>query len=103
MHQYGLDLGSIEWLQAGVNQPGRVEKVKLKLPSGVKLTPVPGKSLSEMLVSGGNRRGSHRASAKLFPRRSSERPPSLRELRGSGKSYICETGIFPIMHIIAIR
>src|SRR5579862_3972853 len=31
-HQYGVDLKSIQWVQAGVDQPGRMEKVKLKLP-----------------------------------------------------------------------
>ena len=28
-HEYGVDLKSIEWIQAGVDQPGRLEKVKL--------------------------------------------------------------------------
>ena len=28
----GIDLKKIQWIQAGVNQPGRVEKVKLHLP-----------------------------------------------------------------------
>ena len=33
---YGVDLKSIQWLQAGVNQPGRAEKVELKLPAGMR-------------------------------------------------------------------
>ena len=33
---YGVDLKKIRWVQAGVNQPGRVEKVELKLPAGVR-------------------------------------------------------------------
>ncbi len=37
-HEYGVDLASIHWHQAGVNEPGRIEKVKLSLPSGVRLT-----------------------------------------------------------------
>ena len=36
-HQYGLDLAAAEWIQAGVDQPGRVEKVKLKFPDGIPL------------------------------------------------------------------
>ena len=32
---YGVDLKKIRWVQAGVNQPGRVEKVELKLPAGI--------------------------------------------------------------------
>ena len=33
---YGVDLSSIHWLQAGVNQPGRAEKVALNLPGGIR-------------------------------------------------------------------
>src|SRR6266851_252065 len=33
---YGVDLASINWLQAGVDEPGRDEKVALKLPSGIR-------------------------------------------------------------------
>src|SRR4051812_22771428 len=35
-HDYGVDLAKIQWFQAGVREPGRVEKVELKLPAGVK-------------------------------------------------------------------
>ena len=103
VHQYGLDLASIDWIQAGVNQPGRVEKVKLKLPPGVKLTPAPEKSLSEMLLSG-------EIDAALTahpPNCFLEGHPNVRRLFENyvdvEKSYIRETGIFPIMHIVAIK
>src|SRR2546430_8608493 len=36
-HQAKVPLASVEWVQAGVNQAGRVEKVKPKLPEGVRL------------------------------------------------------------------
>ena len=32
----GVDLAKIKWLQAGVDEPGRAEKVELKLPSGIR-------------------------------------------------------------------
>ena len=50
--QYGIKLSSIKWVQAGVNQPGRIEKVDLKLPKGVAIERVADKSLNEMLLSG---------------------------------------------------
>src|ERR671926_1566304 len=34
-HEYGVDLAAIKWVQAGVREPGRVEKVELELPKGV--------------------------------------------------------------------
>src|SRR5713226_5880437 len=38
---YGVDLAKIRWLQAGVNEPGRTEKVELQLPSGTRYQPRP--------------------------------------------------------------
>src|SRR5438105_13127283 len=44
----GVDLAKIRWLQAGVNEPGRAEKVKLKLPAGIHYEARPDTSLSAM-------------------------------------------------------
>ncbi len=52
VHDVGIPLNEIDWVQAGVNEAGRVEKVKLHLPEGVRCTSVPDKSLSEMLLAG---------------------------------------------------
>src|SRR5947209_19752084 len=51
-HEYGVDLAAIDWRQAGVHEPGRVEKVQLQLPEGVRITPAPDKTLAGMLASG---------------------------------------------------
>src|SRR6202048_2216957 len=50
--EYGVDLAKIRWLQAGVNEPGRAEKVELKLPAGMQYQARPDTSLSAMLASG---------------------------------------------------
>jgi 4,5-dihydroxyphthalate decarboxylase len=102
-HDYGIDLTSIHWHQAGVNDPGRVEKVKLNLPKGLRYTPVPEKSLTEMLLAGD-------VDALL-----TARPPAPYTV-GDGRirrvyenyreielDYFKRTGIFPIMHLVAIR
>src|SRR3954463_5015833 len=49
---YGVDLKSIQWLQAGVNQPGRAEKGDLKLSAGIRYEARPDTSLSAMLRNG---------------------------------------------------
>jgi 4,5-dihydroxyphthalate decarboxylase len=99
-HQVGVALDSVEWLQAGVNEAGRVEKVKLKLPSGVRLRPEPGRSLNDMLLAG-------ELDAVL-----SARPPralgkGIRRLfsdyEAVEEAYFRETGVFPIMHVIVIK
>ena len=50
--EHGVALKDIHWFQAGTNEAGRIEKVELSLPKGVKLTRVPDKSLSDMLANG---------------------------------------------------
>jgi 4,5-dihydroxyphthalate decarboxylase len=103
MHRIGIALQDVSWVQAGVNQPGRAEKVDLRLPAGVTCTALPDRSLSELLVAG-------EVDAVM-----SARPPES-FVRGEGgvvrlfgsyaeaeHGYWRETGIFPIMHVIAMR
>lgn len=100
-HDHGVDLRSIRWFQAGVNQPGRKEKIQLALPAGIELTVVADRSLSQMLVNG-------ELDAVL-----SARPPQafvagharrlLADYRQAEQDYARRTGIFPIMHVVAIR
>ena len=102
-HQFGIKLASIKWVQAGVNQPGRIEKVDLKLPKGVSVERVKDKSLNEMLLNG-------ELDAVL-----AARPPDA-FIEGNPKierffknyqeveaDYYKQTGIFPIMHAVAVQ
>jgi 4,5-dihydroxyphthalate decarboxylase len=102
-HHHGVDLASIHWHQAGVNDAGRVEKVRLALPESLRLTPVPNRSLSEMLLAGD-------LDCVL-----SARPPApflagdprLRRLFAdyptAEAGFLGATGIFPIMHVVVLR
>ena len=102
-HEHGVDLRSVRWVQAGVNEAGRVEKVSLALPEGLGLTPVRDRSLSEMLLAGD-------LDAVL-----SARPPApfaagdprVRRLfedhPAAEADYARRTGIFPIMHVVVLR
>lgn len=103
VHQYGLKLSSIDWIQAGVNQPGRVEKVDLKLPKGVKITSMPEKSLNGMLLSG----EINAVLAARPPDAFLAGDPNIRRFfenyQEVEQDYYKETGIFPIMHAVAVR
>jgi 4,5-dihydroxyphthalate decarboxylase len=100
--EYGVDLAKIRWLQAGVNEPGRMEKVALKLPSGMQYESRPDTSLNAMLESGEidaviSARAPQAFAAggkavRLFP-----------DYRDEEERYFRKTGIFPIMHIMTIR
>ena len=51
-NEAGVPLTDVHWYQAGANEAGRIEKVELNLPAGLKLTRVADKSLSDMLAAG---------------------------------------------------
>jgi len=94
-HEYGVDLARIQWYQAGVQQPGRVEKVKLHLPEGVRITAVPDKSLAGMLAGG-----------ELDAVISARDPGGKRlfeDYVSVEEAYFRKTGIYPIMHVVVLR
>jgi 4,5-dihydroxyphthalate decarboxylase len=100
--EYGVDLAKIRWLQAGVNEPGRAEKVELKLPAGIQYQARPDASLSAMLASGEvDAVISARAPAAFAPG-----GPVVRlypNYRAEEERFFRKTGIFPIMHLMTIR
>jgi 4,5-dihydroxyphthalate decarboxylase len=99
----GVGLTEIDWYQAGANAPGRVEKVELNLPAGVRLTRVADRSLSELLAEGDIDCAiiarpptcfldGHPDVVRLFP-----------DHQEQEADYYRRTGIWPIMHIIAMQ
>lgn len=102
-HQYGVDLTSIEWVQAGVDQPGRQEKVKLKLPPGIKYSPAPTKSLGGMLIAGEIDAALSAHPPLCFDEGHPNITRMFEDYLELEQAYVKETGIFPIMHVIAMR
>ena len=94
-HEYGVDLARISWFQAGVREPGRVEKVPLKLPEKITITALPERTLTEMLGRG-----------ELDAVISAREVPGARlfqDYRAAEAEYWKKTRIFPIMHVLALR
>jgi 4,5-dihydroxyphthalate decarboxylase len=102
-HQCGVRLADIHWVQAGVNQAGRTEKVTPSLPDGVNIEQVHDRSLNELLLAG-DLDGiiSAREPAGFLARdpRISRLWPDYRSIE---ETYYRKTGVFPIMHVIVIR
>jgi 4,5-dihydroxyphthalate decarboxylase len=101
-HEYGVPLTDVRWTQGGVNQAGRRERVPVAFPDGVEVEVVTDRSLNDMLLAGD-------LDAVI-----SARPPlgfsgdgSVRRLyedfQALEADYVRRTGIFPIMHTIALR
>jgi 4,5-dihydroxyphthalate decarboxylase len=100
---YGVKVTDVQHLSGGEEEPGRDEKLKLNLPSEIKLEPIgPTQTLSAMLASGEldalvtarapSTFKTTDAVKRLFP-----------DYVEKEKQYYKRTKIFPIMHTVVIR
>lgn len=99
--RHGVALDAVEWVQAGVNEPGRHEKGTPSLPPGVSLRADAEHSLDQLLAAG-------EIDAII-----SARPPAsalagatrtvLEDPEAAEREYWAGTGVFPIMHVVALR
>lgn len=101
---YGVKTHEMEWLVGGQEEPGRKERVALKLPPQIKVAPIPeDKTLNGMLESGEiDALISARAPSSFI-----KGSPRIRRLFPNYKEvevdYYKRTKIFPIMHVLIIR
>jgi 4,5-dihydroxyphthalate decarboxylase len=101
---YGVDPASVTYLTGGEEQTGREEKLKLNLPARFRVEPIgPDRTLSQMLLDG-EIDALHTA---RIPSTFHSHPGEVRRLFGDfvtvEREYFERTGIFPIMHVIALR
>jgi 4,5-dihydroxyphthalate decarboxylase len=101
---YGVKPADIHWIRGGIEEPGRPEKLAIKLPPGVQLDNAPeGATISGLLEAG-------EIDGFIAPR-----PPSL-VAKGHpnigwlfpdpvavAKDYYKRTQLFPIMHVVGVR
>ena len=102
--EYDVSPKDILWLTGGQEQAGRQERIELKKPEGVSIEPVAdGRNLSEMLDCG----DLDACITPLTPSVYAKRSPRVRRLfpnfRDVEREYYRKTGIFPIMHTVAIK
>ena len=95
-----VDLKSIDWVQAGVNEPGRMEKVKLHLPEGLRYTSMPTKCLNDMLLAGDLDAIMTARPPKAFGQGIVRLMPDYQALE---EQYFRDTQIYPIMHALVIK
>ena len=101
-HSYGVDLKSIRWFQAGVNEPGRIDKLQIR-PEGYSITPSPERSISEMLRSGDLDAAISARPPEAFENGDGRIRRGWNDLHAEELSYWQSTRVFPIMHMIVIR
>src|ERR1700676_4786927 len=101
---FGVRPADIHWIRGGIEEPGRPEKIAVKLPDGVRLDNAPeGATISALLEEG-------EIDGFIAPR-----PPTLLENGhpnigwlfpdpvAVAKDYFKRTGFFPIMHVVGVR
>ena len=99
----GIPLENVEWVQAGVNEPGRIELAHLKLPAGISYRQVPERSLTEMLLAGDIDALISARPPRAFLDGDERIARLIPDYRAQEQDYFRRTGIYPIMHTVAIR
>ena len=99
----GVDLSKIKWVQAGMNEPGREEKVEFTLPEGIQYSQRRDSSISGMLLSGEIDAAISARVPDAFMQGGGKIVRLYPDYRGEEMRYYQATGIFPIMHVIALR
>ena len=102
-HQCGVRFSDVHWVQAGVNQAGRTEKIALSLPEGVQIEQVKDRSLNEMLLSGELDAIISAREPASFLSRDGRIRRLWPDFQSMEEGYYKETGIFPIMHVLVIK
>lgn len=101
---YGVPVDSVTYFTGGEEEPGRSEKIRLDLPPNIRVQPIgPGQTLARMLLEG-----------EIDALYTARMPSTF--LNGGGRvrrlfedyeqverNYFRETGLFPIMHTVAMR
>jgi 4,5-dihydroxyphthalate decarboxylase len=100
---YGVKPADMHWVRGAIENAGRIEKITIKLPPGVKLDNAPeGRTISDLIDKG-------EIDGFIAPR-----PPHLAKPNpnvgwlwsdpvAAAKDYFKRTGIFPIMHLVGVR
>ena len=102
--EYGVTPDRMHWFQGGLQEPGRWEKVALRLPPAIRFDTIgPDQTLDAMLVSG---EIDALISARTPPSFEAG-PPKVKRLfpdyRAAERAYYAKTRVFPIMHVVGIR
>ncbi|MGF6367991.1 4,5-dihydroxyphthalate decarboxylase [Paraburkholderia sp. RAU6.4a] len=102
--EYGVTPADFEWLRGGLEEPGRVEKMTLDLPSSIRISPISDDTTLDAMLSDG---GIDALIAMRPPGCFTRGQPGIKRMfenyREEETSYYKRTGIFPIMHVVGIR
>jgi 4,5-dihydroxyphthalate decarboxylase len=102
-HEFGIGLRDVTWIQAGTNEPGRTEGVAVSVPDGIKIVARPDDTLNDLLIAGEVDAIIAAHPPTDFLRQTGEIVRLFSNYRELEEDWYRRTGVFPIMHVLALR
>jgi len=107
-HEYGVTPKDVEWVvsaaDSSAKDAGKVSKQERVTPEGISISVGPeGKDESQMLMDGDVDALFHAAEPKAFAAGHPKIKRLFDDSRATERDYFARTGIFPIMHAVAMR
>ena len=107
-HEYGVQPSEIEWVvsakDSSAKATGSVSKMEKVIPEGISIQNGPkGKDESDMLVDGDVDALFHPNEPRCFQEGHPKVVRLFTDSRATERDYFAKTGIFPIMHVVAVR
>lgn len=102
--EYGVAPSDMQWLQGGLHQTGRSEKLELNLPQAIRMQVIgPDDTLNQMLLDGEIDALMSARAPRAFEQGDPRVVRLFPDYRTAEIEYYRKTGLFPIMHVLAIR
>lgn len=102
--EYGVSPSAMRWFRGGLHEPGREEKLPLRLPSDIRISDIgPTDTLDEMLCAGRLDALISARAPKAFVAGDPRVARLFPDYRRAERAYFEKTGVLPIMHVLAIR
>lgn len=102
-HDYGMAPQDMVWVQGGVEQPGRKDRVAFEPPAGLRLETVHDRTLSQMLEGGEIDALISARMPSCFAQGSPRVARLFADFKQAEIDYFLRTRIFPPMHVIVLR
>jgi 4,5-dihydroxyphthalate decarboxylase len=98
---HGVAASDVTWVQGGIDEPGRPEKIALALPPAIRLEAAPAHDTLSAMLDRGDLDGF------IGPRPPTSTNPNVGWLfpdpTATAKDYFRRTRVYPIMHVLGVR
>jgi 4,5-dihydroxyphthalate decarboxylase len=101
--EHGVGIDQVDWVQAGLNEPGREELVPPALGPGIRYRAVADRRLGDLLLDGDVDAVISARAPDVFLDGSRRIRRLFEDTQEAEQASLQATGIFPIMHTVAIR